>query len=70
MDPFIAWLIALLWLCVTVYFLVKDAILAYLTIKAFLTTAALANKVEEIPHQIALRIVNVILATAILAYWY
>jgi hypothetical protein len=67
MNHFIL-VVKILWLCLTVYFLVKDTILAYITVQTFLKTAELRNRIEKIPNNIALCVVNVVLAIAILIY--
>ena len=67
MNHFIL-VVKILWLCLTVYFLVKDIILAYITVQTFLKTSELGNLVEKIPNNIALRVVNVILAITIFIY--
>jgi len=67
MNDFIT-LFKILWLCLTVYMLVKDSIIAHLAIKAFLDTGALEEKVKKIPSTISLRVVNVVLALAIVYY--
>lgn len=68
MSNNIIWLVKVLWLCFVVYFLVRDLILEYITIKVFLSTAALKERVEKIPQKIALRVINVVLAIAILMH--
>jgi len=67
MNDFIT-IFKVLWLCLTVYMLVKDSIIAHLAIKAFLDTGALEEKVKKIPSTISLRVVNVILSLGILYY--
>jgi len=67
MNDFIT-LFKILWLCLTVYMLVKDSILAHLAIKAFLDTGALEEKVKGIPSTIGLRVVNVVVSLAIVYY--
>lgn len=51
-------IIKVLWLCFVSYFLVRDSIQAYQGI--------LKEKTEDVPSKIAWRVVNVILAIALL----
>jgi len=65
MEHFIS-LMKVLWLCLTVYFLVKDAIISYMIFKTFFKTGEMSVNAAAIPNKIAFRVVNVILAVAIL----
>lgn len=69
MNEFIT-ILKVLWLCLTVYVLVKDSIVAYITVIGFLNTgnSEIGDKVKKIPSNIGLRVVNVVLSSAILYY--
>jgi len=62
MNEFIT-ILKVLWLCIIIYFLVKDSILAYIAVKVFLKTgdSEIEKIVQKIPNNIALRVVNVVL---------
>lgn len=64
----IIFILKALWLCFTVYFLIKDSIMGYITVQTFLTTAGCRELAEKVPGNIAMRVVNVVLSLIIFFY--
>lgn len=62
----LVFIIKSLWLCFVVYFLVRDSITSYITMRAFFMTGELKEDVKPIPSRVAMRVVNVVLALTII----